>query len=473
MRVGPRCWQPGTALSMLLALLGGAAQAQTAQPLDFAQAVALAHGASGELRGARLEAQAKALQAESLERLAGPSLDLNGFAGRLSTGIHLDISQISGIVNGVTGSLPNLGIPPLPNALTAQRIVDLRSLSVGAAWPLYTGGRLEAVQGLAAGRAREAEAQRLDSEDRHAAVVAQRYFTVQLAQQAAQVRAAATAGFAEHERLALRFEANGLIARAERLRADVALDGARREEAKAVSDAALARLALQRLLAADTPLRPTTPLFVHSQGVGSLQSFIEAGQALNPAWQRLASKREQAEQALRLQGSEHTPTVLALGSYQLNRGGEQTIQPNWAIGLVFSMPLVGRIDKGKSLQAARLEQARVEAIAEQLGRDLPTLVESQWRALEQARLQFLSMGSALELAQENLRLQSAGFAQGQSTTLDVTDARLHLAQVQTERAQASYEYVMALARLLEASGQPQRLAELAASADVVLSADAY
>jgi outer membrane protein TolC len=133
-----------------------------------------------------------------------------------------------------------------------------------------------------------------------------------------------------------------------------------------------------------------------------------------------------------------------------------------------SLPLVSRIDHDKMRDAARLQQQRVEVSAEQAGRDIPTLVEAQWRALENARAQYVSGGSAVELATEHLRLQQVSFAQSQATSTDVTDAQLGLSKSKIERLQAAHDYVMALARLLEASGQPQRLPELAASADIRL-----
>lgn len=43
--------------------------------------------------------------------------------------------------------------------------------------------------------------------------------------------------------------------------------------------------------------------------------------------------------------------------------------------------------------------------------------------------------------------------EGTSTTQELIDAQLNQAKVQTERAQAAYEYIKALAELLEASGQ--------------------
>ncbi|AKJ32094.1 TolC family protein [Caldimonas brevitalea] len=446
------------------------------RPVAYGEALEQAYGVSGTVQGARLDAQARHLQAEAVAHLSRPSLSLIGFTGRVSTSFNLDTSPLAGAVNPVLGGvgavLPGVQVPPIPNSVSTERISNLNSLWLSSLWPLYTAGRLDAVHGLAAGRAAEAEADRLDAEDQQAAVVAQRYFAVQLARRAAEVRAAATTGIAEHQRMASRLEATGLIARSERLRADVALDAARRDEAKARSDLEIAQVALDRLLASPERVQPTTPLFVHSQPVGSLQSFIESGQSLHPAWKKIDSKREQAAQALKLQGSEHAPTVTGVANYNFNQSDNQTVRPNWFLGVLLHVPLVSRVDRGKTLAASRLEQQRVEVTAQQASRDIPTQIEKQWRVMDHARIQFLSMGSTVELAQEDLRLQSASFQQGQATSVDVTDARLQLARAEIERVQAAYDYVTALAQLLEASGQPHRLTELAAKADIVVSSDA-
>lgn len=447
-----------------------------AQPLDFAQALEQVRQVSGSVRGARLDARAKDLQAQAVAHLGRPALDLTGFAGRVSTSFNFDISRLSNAVNPVLGGvghvLPGLNLPILPGTVSTNRVFDLTSVGLGANWPLYTGGRLEAVHGLAAGRAAEAQADLQEAEDKTSTQVAQRYFLVQLARQAWQVRTAAATGIAEHQRMAARMESGGLIATADRLKADVALDAARRDQARAGNDLEIAQVALNRLLGATAGVQPVTPLFVHSQAVGSLQSFIDAGMAHHPAWKKIVSKREQADQSLKLQGSEHSPTVLGVGTYNFNRSNDKLVQPNWFAGIFVSVPLVGHVDKALALEAARLDQARVEASAEQASRDIPTLIESQWRAMENARAQFLSMDSAIRLARENLRLQTASFRQGQNTTADVTDARLNLARAETERVQAAYEYVMALARLLEACGQPDRLAQVSKTADIILPLNA-
>lgn len=441
------------------------------QPFSLAEALQQAARVSGTVQGAQLDVRSKTLKAQALSRIDGPSLSLSGFRGRLSSSVHLDTSRLAGAVGGLEAAMPGLPLPEIPDTINRNTVTNLSSLGLSSLWPLYTGGRLDAVKGLAAGLSQEADADRQDAEEKLATQVAQRYFQLLLAKRVAGVRVEATAGIAQHQRNAMKLEQGGMIARAERLRADVALDRARSEQAQARSDLEIAQIALNRLLASSTPVRPTTALFVHSASIGSLQSFIDTGMMRNAAWKKIDSKRIQATQSLRLHGREHGPTVLAIGNYQLNRSSDKLVQPNWLLGVAVSIPLLARIDTGKMIEAARLDQERVEVSAQQAGRDIPTLIEKNWRALETARSQMLATASSVELANEHIKLQSIAFRQGQVAALDEVDARLNLSKVHIERAQTAYAYVMALAQLLEACGEPERLATLASSADIVFPAE--
>jgi outer membrane protein TolC len=469
--MGKRC---GVVIGMWAGVLALASIAQAQTVVSLHEAIQLARQSSGAVQGAQLDAQAQYLQARALSNLGGPSLNLNGFAGRVSNSVNLDLSQLAATANPLIGladaALPGVALPTIPNALQATRVSTLSSVGVGGVWPLYTGGRIEAVQGLARGRAQEAAANEQDSEHQLASQVAQRYFTVQLARAAEVLRADVVVGIAAHQREAVKLESAGLIARIDRLKADLALDNARRDQAKAHSDLALADVALQRLLALPQPAQPSTPLFVNSEGPGPLADFVQAGRLHNPAWQKLAAKREQAAQSLALQGQAGAPNVVALANYNLNlnRDSGSRLQPNWQVGVFLSMPLLSRIDHAQMRAAARLQQQRVELSAQQAERDIPTLIESQWRAVENARVEYLTGASAITLAEENLRLQRISFAQAQTTGTDVTDAQLQVAKSHTERLQAAHDYVLALSRLLEACGQPDRLAEFAARADIKL-----
>ena len=450
----------GSALTLWASMvLAAGAQAADAGALDYAEALRQLRQVSGAVNGANLDWQAKKLQASALRGIAGPDLRISGFAGRVSATLNVDTSAIAQRANSVLDSLPplpGLNLPDIPNAIGASRIVDLRSLGLTSIWPLYTGGRLQAVQDIAAGRAAEAGAGVQAAEDDTAGTLAQRYFTVQLAREAWRLRAAAVEAIREHQVMAVKMERSGLIAKIDRLKADVAVDNAAREVAKARSDLELAQLALTRLLGAHSTVHPVTPLFVHSAPIGSLASFIEAASTSNAAWKQIDSKRAQAAGAVKLQGSQFSPTVIALANYNLTRG-DSVARANWLVGMAVSVPLVDRVDRARMSAAARLEKQRVEVMADQAARDIPTLAESQWRAMEDARLRYLSMASAIALAQESLRLSQVAFKNGQATSIDVADASLNYTKSRLERAQAAYEYVQALAKLLGTTGQPGKL----------------
>lgn len=440
------------------ALLALAPAAHADAGLDYAEALRQMRASAGSVNGARLEFQAKQLQAEALRRIDGPDVRLSGFAGRVSTTLSVDTGAIAQLANPVLDSLPplpGLNLPDIPPAINADRVFDVRSLGMSSVWPLYTGGRLDAVKQIAAGRADEAGASVQAAQDEAATGLAQRYFTVQLASKAWQLRSAAADVAKEHQRMALKMERSGLIAKVERLKADVGVDNAHREAAKAASDLEIAQLALRRLLDAPGAVTPATPLFVHAQPPGSLASFIDEAMASNAAWKQIASKRKQADGAVQLQGRAFSPTVIGVANYNLNRGSSS--RANWLVGVSVSVPLIERIDRAKMIAAAALERQRVEVAAEQAGRDIPTLAESQWRAMEDARQRYLAMASAIELAFETRRLAQVAFRNGQASSTDVADASLNYTKSSLERAQAAYEYVMALARLLATVGDPDRL----------------
>ena len=65
-------------------------------------------------------------------------------------------------------------------------------------------------------------------------------------------------------------------------------------------------------------------------------------------------------------------------------------------------------------------------------------------------------------------MQELSFREGQSTSLDVIDARLVLGQAQIERASAAFQFARTLAQLLEVSGQTDRFTEYVRRADKVL-----
>ncbi len=70
-----------------------------------------------------------------------------------------------------------------------------------------------------------------------------------------------------------------------------------------------------------------------------------------------------------------------------------------------------------------------------------------------AREQFDALQTSMNFADENLRARRRAFEEGLATSLEVVDAQLSLSAAEVERLRAAYAFDIALAQLLEASGQ--------------------
>jgi outer membrane protein TolC len=225
---------------------------------------------------------------------------------------------------------------------------------------------------------------------------------------------------------------------------------------------------LQRLLHRDVVTEPTTPLFVVTRPLKPLREWLSVAEHQNPILAALDAKREQAQQSIVIAESRWKPEVFAFGSYALIKHYQSLVEPNWRAGIGVNFTLFSPEDRASKVGAAREGLRQVQTLQDETRNVIDTAVETSYRKVEQAREQFNLLDSTLALARENLRLRERGFEEGQATSLDVNDARNALARAETERAVAAYDFVVALAELLQASGQARALSEYVQLADIQL-----
>jgi outer membrane protein TolC len=239
----------------------------------------------------------------------------------------------------------------------------------------------------------------------------------------------------------------------------VARDEVARDMVRAQSDASIAEAALRRMLRLDAALDPSTPMFVLAQPLPPLAEWLTQAERANPTLATLDAKSEAAAQGVEIARAEFKPTVSAFADYELIRHYLTLTEPNWQAGIGISFKIFDRQDRAAKIASASAQQRQVESQRAEALNELRLATEAHWRRVEQAREQFLLLDSTLELARENLRLRERAFAEGQSTSIDVNDARNAVIRAETGRAQVAYEYVIALVSLLEISGQTARLGE--------------
>jgi outer membrane protein TolC len=464
----PSALRPALAC-LLAAFLCAPATAQ--QAISYDAAWNRVKAVSDKLGAAQAAVESGTLVQKGMQGLGGPVVSLSAAAIAYNANLSVDLDPLNRRLAQVEQHLPiplqnlpiPLPLPTLPSRYTFNQHDTFTTSSISAVWPIYAGGVSNATREFVKAQHGEAEAELSQAEHEAATQLAQRYFGAQLALKAANLRDAALKGIEQHDAAAEKMLKAGVIARVERLQARVALEDARRNAAKARSDAELATAALARMLKADGVIVPQTPLFAVTQPLEPVEHFIRIALDNHPGLAKVASKRSQAKSLHDGEEALRKPQVFAFGQSELT-----TSRPTWVAGIGVRWTLFDAVDRN-ALSASSLQKVRQAELTDAQARsDISLLVEKNWRNAEQARRNFLSMQASIDLAEEVLKLRRAGAREGTSTTLELIDAELNLAKAKTERAQSAYEFDAALAALLESCGLSERFGDYIARADITI-----
>ena len=424
---------------------------------------------SDQMAAARAAVEGKTLQAQGLKGLGRPVVSLLAAAYAYNANLNVNLDPLNQQLAGLNQRLPiplqNLPIPiPLPqfpSSYTFNRHDTGTTKSISAIWPIYMGGASDAVRGVVAAQGEEARADADKTGHELATLLVQRYFSAQLAVKAAALRQAALDDIRQHDAATAKMLAAGVIARVERLQAQAAYEEAKRNALKAQDDAELAAIALARTVKEDRPIQPATPLFVLTQPIEPLSHFLQQAHLRHPGLAKINAKKTQAQQLHEGQEALRKPQVFAFGQRELKTGNA-----DWVAGVGVRWTLYDAIDRDALAASSTKQVEQAERTETQARSDIGLLVEKNWRSVDQARQQFLTTAPGVELAQEVLRLRTAALREGTGTALELIDAEVNQAKVQTERAQAAYGYVAALAQLLESCGLSEEFSSYIRRADV-------
>lgn len=339
---------------------------------------------------------------------------------------------------------------------------------ITASMPLYSGGLIPAAQQAAQAATVQAQAEYQAQRQSLALQLVQAYFGQQLAEQAVQVRREVRDGLQQHLDDALKLEREGFASRAQRLQANVARDKAERDYQKARNDLATLQQALATLLRSGGAVRTSSPLFVIDAPLGAREEFERSALQQHPQIERLRALAMQAEQGVRVQQAKRKPQVYLFGQYDLHRRDALLSDADWAFGIGLRYTFLSPSARPLQVSAARAQLDQARWGVSEAENQLRLGVGKAWNDLDTARSQFRLLDSSIAQAEENLRLQELSYREGLATSLDVIDARLALGGARVERAQAAYQFDVALAQLLEVSGQMDRFDDYRRRADKVL-----
>jgi outer membrane protein TolC len=400
--------------------------------------------------------------------LAGPKQALGSSESQFLNDLPNDFPpEFQSIVSQVTGrieqAIPGL-LAQIPDSLTQKTRSEIFRPAATAMMPLYTGGAIPAVQraaraGESLARARQSGANSLTQID-----LVKTYFGQALAAQLRDSAFETLQGFERHLSDAQKLEANGMIPHARVLEVQVARDTADRAYQRADLAYETARDDLTRLLEADGPVDLATPLFVNSHPMAPVAEYVSTS-VNNPRAREADAARDLARAGVDLAKSHLRPQAFAFGEYNFNRNNALPTDPDWVAGVSLRYTLFSNIGRGKSVSAAREREQAAAELAADARQSIETETSRSYDLVETARRSFLLLDSSIAAAEENLRVQTISFREGEAANSAVIDAQSSLANARAQRISLAYEYDLALAALLTASNRPEEFTDHLARAD--------
>lgn len=442
------------ALALALALMVGmGAGVARAGELTFDEALSRMEAGNDTLAAAREAKAATEHEKEAAFGLYLPTVEASARWTRIDKPIEIDLSGIKTAMGAFHGTDPRYGfLPDFTMAVQDDTFVKAR---LTASMPLFAGGRIRAANKAASSRVAEAGAELKETDHRLMREMVSRYYGLRLAGKVVEVRQAYLAGMDRHLSEARQLEKNGMIARAERLHAEVARAEADRLLKRSVRDRAIAGAALANLLAgaggAHDETVPVSPLFLTGE-IEPLEHFTSAALRLSPLLRRIDEKGVQADAGVAAEAGTLLPKVYLFATKEMLTDDLTTLEPEWAAGVGVEVPLFEGLASVNRLRAARARKAQVGHLASQARKDIATLTEKLYHEVVAQVEQYEALKTSRALAEEAVRVQTRAFEEGYATSLDVVDARLTQSGVEIKQLMAVYDYDVALARLLETSG---------------------
>ena len=398
-----------------------------------------------------------------------PKISVKGAYTHLNKDIKIDLNHLKTHLSGAVGSLlsnPDIGaalapyMPTIQGGLSSLLGVDFSYtlqqrntafLGGDVVIPIFAGGRI-----WTANKAAKINEERTLEQSRQvrgalSVEIIERYFGVALARRGVAIRKEAVAVVAQHLHDVTLLEREGMAVESERLYAEYRLAEAERDLRRTQLQLETTRKALQISLGTTEVVEPSTPMFLLSK-VEPLEYFVAMAKLHNPQLEEVERLRELARMNLRLHRAEYFPEIAAMGGLVFCNHQLSSLVPRMAVGVGMNFKIFDGLNREYKTSSARLQLRRVEALEQKAEQDISLLVEELYNKVQSILATISAIERSERFAEEFLRAKRRAFNEGMATVTDVVDAALNLSRARLERAQTAYDFDIALARLLNASG---------------------
>ena len=446
-----------------LAMAFPLAAQQVSYSFDEARSLMLQHNAS--LKVADAEVQIARRERQRMNALWWPQIQAEGAYMHLSEKVEVRQplsyytdplkDEVQRIVPGeelVTGLLDRVGEYTLTFPLLPQ---DIASVGLTAEWVAFSGGKRVLADRVAR---RMVDVAQVNSERIGATeevLLVERYYGLALAQQTIEVCRGRYEAMKLHYDDALRMEQVGLIDKAARLFAQVAMEEAAREWRHAESVEQVRQTALKELLGIDSDeaeIVPTSPLII-SEELPSEMFFMESMLQDNYMLASLSLEEQMVGDKLRMDIGDYLPEVALFGKQTLYAHGlPSNLMPRTVVGVGFAWNLFDGLGRERKVAQTKLAQQALAWSREDAEADLRVLVSELYATLQRTMNDIRVLDSTIALNEELLRMRRAAFAEGMATSTELVDAENALATSRLARLTAQYACQVAMANLQAVCG---------------------
>lgn len=434
------------AAALLLPPRTGAAQTQETAPLRLTLDEAIRRSLETSHRIAEAVARGDAAAAVVGERKAAAQPQVAAQAGYTRTN-HVDAFGLP-----QPGNQLQIIYPDVPNNYRAR--LDLQ-------WPIYTAGRLDALERAAridaSASTDQIGAARLDL----TLEVTRAYWALVTAAEALRVVEQAVARADAHltdlrNELAAGLVPPNDVSTAEAQESHQRMLAVQAAAARDISDAELGRLVGAAPGVAVEPTSPPAPAPLPSM---SIDAMVALAQQQRPERAALAKGVEAAGERGRAAAAGNKPVVAVGGGFDYARPNprifprEDSWHPSWDASINLNWPLFdGGRTRSEVAEASAQGRAQTERLAD-FDRSLAVEIRQRVRELEASRAAIDAATDGVRSATEARRVLGERFAAGVATSTDVVDAQFALLQAELDRTQAIANAHLADARLARALGQ--------------------
>ncbi len=330
-------------------------------------------------------------------------------------------------------------------------------LTAGVVWPLYTGGKIAANSQAKKAELAISEMEYTKTLNSTITSVIESYFRAKLAQEARDIRQDYLDDIIQHNENAQKLFKVGMISKANKLRAEVALSQATREYQKSERDLELAIVVLSNIIGVELDKVKLSTDFKKIEDVKEAEYYENIAYSNNITLKDMQQKKEMLNQKKRAIRGNFLPTVAAFGKYEIYKDNLTMFEPEWVAGLNARLDIFKGGEDYDEYKAYSKQVEVLDLYIQNANKMIDTAVKKYHHEAEAALEQYESLKSSQDLTEENLNLYKKSFKEGLATSIEVIDAELALEKVRLEQSQALFDFNVAYAHLIDICGNSHLL----------------